>query len=355
MTIQLIIEFVIALSILIFTHEFGHFIACRLLNIEVEEFGFGFPPRALTLFERGGTKFTLNWLPLGGFVRPKGENDPTIAGGMAAANPWKRIAVLLAGPIMNLLTAVVLIIVIYGIIGSIPILNRVQLVDISPNSPASAAGLQAGDILVSVGGVEIHSLDSVRTEIYANLGKPLNFVYERNAVTLEVSITPLTNPGSSGAVGIIMSYPTKAFTIWGAVPEGFTYIYEYCKQLFSMVGQIINGQASASGARPVGLIGMFQMYSSVRESAGTPGVPTIIKVMEFFASISIALGLTNLLPIPALDGGRIVFALPEILIRRRIPAKYEVWVNLISFALLILLMIFINANDLIHPITTPIP
>ena len=95
---------------------------------------------------------------------------------------------------------------------------------------------------------------------------------------------------------------------------------------------------------------MFDIYSSVRESASTPGVPTIVKVLLFFASISISLGIMNLLPIPALDGGRIVFALPEIIIRKRIPPKYEVWVNFISFALLILLMIYINAQDFIHPI-----
>src|SRR4030042_2361205 len=137
MTAQLIIEFIIALGALIFIHEFGHFIVCKLLKIEVEEFGFGIPPRALTLFERGGTKFTLNWLPLGGFVRPKGENDPTIPGSFAAANPWKRVAVFLAGPTMNLLTAIILFITIYGIIGYLPDRNRVQLVDLAPKSPAA--------------------------------------------------------------------------------------------------------------------------------------------------------------------------------------------------------------------------
>lgn len=355
MTIQLIIEFVIALAMLIFIHEFGHFIVCKLLGIEVEEFGFGYPPRALTLFERGGTKFTLNWLPLGGFVRPKGEQDPTIPGGMAAANPWKRIAVLLAGPTMNLLTAVILFIAIYGIIGSLPDRNRVQLVEISPDSPASTAGLQAGDILVSVGGVEIHSLDAVRTEIYSNLGKPLTFIYQRDSIKHEISITPLADPGSSGAVGIYMSYPMKAFTFWGAIPESFTSMYEYMKELFTMIGQIIRGQSTASEGRLVGIKGMFDLYASVRESAGTPGIPRIVNVFLFFASISISLGIMNLLPIPALDGGRIVFALPEIIIHRRIPPKYEVWVNFISFALLILLMIFINLQDFIHPITTPIP
>jgi regulator of sigma E protease len=353
MTIELIIEFVIALGALIFIHEFGHFIVCKLLHIEVEEFGFGYPPRALTLFEAGGTKFTLNWLPFGGFVRPKGEQDPTIPGGMAAANPWKRIAVLLAGPTMNLVLAVVLFITIYGIIGSLPDRNRVQLVGIVPNSPAEVAGLQAGDILVSVNGVAIHSLDAVKPIILANPGKPLNFVYERNSLTEEVSITPQINPGSTPTVGIYMNYPMKPFTLMAAIPESFNSLYDYMKELFAMVSQMIQGQSTSSEGGLVGIVGMFKIYTSVRESTGTPGIPTIVNVFLFFASISISLGLINLLPIPALDGGRIVFALPEIIIRKRIPPKYEAWVNFISFALLILLMIIINAHDIINPINLP--
>src|SRR4030065_101525 len=228
MTIQIVIEFVIAFAMMIFLHEFGHFIACKLLKIEVEELGCGLPPRAVKLFELGGTKFTLNWLPFGGFVRPKGENDPAILGGLAAASPWKRIAVFLAGPTMNLLTAMILFITIYGIIGYLPDRNRVQLVDIAPSSPAAEAGLKTGDILVSVGGVEVHHLDTVRTEIYANLGKPLNFSYLRDGATQEVTITPLANPGSSGAVGIYMSYPMNAYSLLGAIPESITSLYEYC-------------------------------------------------------------------------------------------------------------------------------
>ncbi|MFZ2095651.1 MAG: M50 family metallopeptidase [Anaerolineales bacterium] len=356
MTIELIIEFVIALGALIFIHEFGHFIVCKILHIEVEEFGFGYPPRALTLFEAGGTKFTLNWLPFGGFVRPKGEQDPDIPGGMAAANPWKRIAVLLAGPIMNLALAMVLFITIYGIIGLLPDRNRVQLVGIVPNSPADAAGLQSGDILVSVNGVPIHNLDAVKPIIMTNPGKPIDFVYERNGATQEVSITPQVNPGSDPTVGIYMNYPMKPFTFLAAIPESFNSMYDYMRELFSMVGQMIRGQSTSSEGGLVGIVGMFKIYSSVRESAGTPGIPTIVNVFLFFASISISLGLLNLLPIPALDGGRILFALPEIIIRKRIPPKYEAWVNFISFALLILLMIIINAHDIISPITiTPTP
>ncbi|HSB64928.1 MAG TPA: M50 family metallopeptidase, partial [Anaerolineales bacterium] len=344
MTIELIIEFAIALSIIVFLHEFGHFVACKAVGVEVEEFGFGYPPRALTMFTWRGTKFTLNWLPFGGFNRPKGEGDPNTPGSLAAAGPWKRIAIFLAGPIMSILTAVVLFIAIYGILGSLPDRNRVQLVEISPNSPAFVAGLQAGDILVSVDGVSVHSLDAVRPIIYSHLGQPLLFVYERNNVTHEVTITPLANPGAAGAVGIYMNYPMKSFSIWGAVPESFRSLYDYMRELVSAIGQMIQGQSSATtGSRLVGIKGMFDMYTSVRETV-VPGVPTIVNVFLFFASISISLGLLNLLPIPALDGGRIVFALPEIIIRKRIPPKYEMWVNFISFALLILLMIIINAR-----------
>src|SRR4030065_481442 len=120
MTVQLIIEFALALGILIFIHEFGHFIALKMLKIEVEEFGFGFPPRAFKLFELGGTKFTLNWIPFGGFVRPKGDNYPNSPGGLGAASPWKRIAVFLAGPTMNMLIALIMFVTIYGIIGTLP-------------------------------------------------------------------------------------------------------------------------------------------------------------------------------------------------------------------------------------------
>lgn len=355
MTIQLIFEFVLVLGVLIFVHEFGHLIAMKIFKIEVEEFGFGYPPTALKLFMWGGTKFTLNWIPFGGFVRPKGENDPTIPGSMAAASPWKRIAVLLAGPFMNLLTAVIIFITIYGIIGFLPDRNRVQLVDIAPDSPAATAGLLKGDILVSVGNVEIHSLDMVKSVIYDHLGTPINFEVLRNGTPQEFTVTPLENPGSSGAVGIYMSYPMKEYTVFEAIPESFRTMYDYGRELFGMLGKIISGQNNSTEGRLVGLKGMYDMYASVREGDSASGVPPVVNALAFVSSVSISLGLMNLLPIPALDGGRIVFVLPEIIIRRRIPPKYEMVVNFISFALLILLMIYVNLQDFIHPITTPLP
>jgi regulator of sigma E protease len=355
MTIEIIIEFAVGIVLLIFIHEFGHFIACRLLGIEVEEFGFGFPPRVATLFEAGGTKFTLNALPLGGFVRPKGETDPQIKGGMAAASPLKRIAMFMAGPIMNLLLAVVLFFAVYAIIGSIPDRSRIQAASIVADSPAATAGLQAGDMLVSIDGIDYHSLDAMVKKIYSNLGEPLVFVYERNGVTHRVIITPVTDPGPSGAVGIGLTYPEKAFTILGGIPESFLSMRDYAVQLFTTIGQVIGGQSNAAGARLTGFKGMFDMYAYVREAPSTPGIPKIANVMSFFAIISFSLGTMNLLPIPPLDGGKIVFALPELIFHRRIPMKYEVWVSSIAFLLLIILMIYINAQDFIHPLALPTP
>ncbi len=352
-TIQFIIEFAIGVILLIFVHEFGHFLACKILGIEVEEFGCGFPPRAFTMFERGGTKFTVNWLPLGGFVRPKGELDPDIKGGLAAAGPWRRMGVMIAGPIMNLAVALILFFAIYAIMGTLPDRSRVQVVEVVPNSPAAQAGLQTGDLLESVGGIKADNLDTVHTEIYTNLGKPLMFIYQRDGVTHEVKIVPLTNPGSAGAVGISMSYPSMPFTVWKGVPESFTSLYDYAKLLFGSIAQVIRGQQSAAEVQPLGLVGMFDVYSYVRESPSTPGNPKIANVLSFFAIISFSLGIMNLLPIPPLDGGKIAFALPEVLIHRRIPAKYENLVSGIAFILLIGLMIYINAQNIIHPVVLP--
>src|SRR5512146_128178 len=139
-TLLNILEFVIAFGILIFLHEFGHYLMSKLFHIEVEEFGFGFPPRLVKLFKFRETDFTLNWIPFGAFVRPKGENDPTIPGGLAAASPWARLAVLFGGPLMNLITGILLFSLVFTKIGA-PDLKTVLIVDVNKNSPASAAGM----------------------------------------------------------------------------------------------------------------------------------------------------------------------------------------------------------------------
>ncbi|HEX7555762.1 MAG TPA: site-2 protease family protein, partial [Leptolinea sp.] len=151
--LQTILEFFIAFGILLFIHEFGHFITSRFFNIEVEEFGFGFPPRLAKLFTWRGTEFTLNWIPFGAFVRPKGENDPQVSGGLAAANPWKRLAVLIGGPLLNILTGIIIFSVLFTKTGA-PDTKVVQIMEVSKGSPAETAGIQAKDIIAKANGIE---------------------------------------------------------------------------------------------------------------------------------------------------------------------------------------------------------
>src|SRR5512146_1567848 len=147
-----ILLFVIAVSFLAFIHELGHFLMARLFKIDVEEFGLGFPPRAVKLFNWKGTDFTLNWIPFGAFVRPKGETDPTIPGGLGAAHPLKRLVVLLGGPVMNLLMGLVLFSLIFVQTG-VPDYTRVEIGGVVQGSAAEASGLLSGDIVVKANNV----------------------------------------------------------------------------------------------------------------------------------------------------------------------------------------------------------
>lgn len=353
MNIQTILEFVAALAALIILHELGHFLMAKLMKIDVEEFGLGYPPRAVTLFTAGGTKFSLNWLPFGGFCRMKGETDPTVPGGFMTAGPWKRIAVLVAGPIMNLLAAVVMYAIIISMIG-MPQLDRVEVKDVAPGSPADVAGLQSGDIILKLDETNIDSTEALSKAVGENIGKEVSLYFQRGSEYLTVSLTPrLDPPQGEGAMGIVMGNPVKPVGLLSTLPSGVVATYEHGKALFGFVGQMIRGQANTEQARLVGFKGMYDIYSQTRASEPVEGIPSAVNALAFFTSITISLGLLNLLPVPALDGGRIVFALPEILLKKRIPAEYENWINLVGFALLLLLLVYINLQDFINPLPKP--
>lgn len=342
-----LVTFVLAIVALIIVHEFGHYLASRLLGVQVEEFGVGFPPRLLTLFEAGGTKFTLNAIPLGGFVRPKGENDPTVEGGLAAASPWVRLVVLSAGPLMNLLMGVILSTIIIFRVGE-P--NKVTIAEVVPTAPAEQAGLRQGDLILEVNGQKVKSTEDVRGQIYSNLGKPVTFLYQRDGQTNLVTLTPRENPPQGeGAVGVVMQQLYAPVPILRALPQGFRAVYDYISNLLHLPVQLIRGQVNPADARPVGFKGMYDIYQQARQEE-IPGVPSGVGVLAVFTAITISLGLINLFPFPALDGGRIVFTLPEILLRRRIPQEYENAINLVGFTLLLLLMLYINIQDFVKPL-----
>ena len=347
-----LIQFILVLASMIILHEVGHFIACRIFGVPVEEFGIGFPPRIIKLFEYRGTEYTLNWIPLGGFVKPKGESQPEIEGGLADSKPLVRIGVYLAGPIMNLLAAVV----IYGIIFSqlgVPDTTVIQIEDVVANSPAAEAGLAPGDTILTVNQQKADSYDALRAEIYANLGQEVQIEFDRGGQVQEVGLTPRENPPENeGAIGILMTSPVRDITWFQALPLAVNATGQHSLAVLRLPGQLIRGTADAAG-RPVGYKGMFDIYSGAKEGQLLPGTSSQVNVLLFLTAITVSLGVLNLLPIPALDGGRILFVLPELLTGRRISQKVQNVVNAVGFISVILLLIYFNILDFTSPIQLP--
>jgi regulator of sigma E protease len=352
-----ILEFVVVIGLLAFLHESGHYLVARLFKIEVEEFGLGLPPRMFHLFNIGPTEFTINWIPFGAFVRPKGENNPEIAGGLAAARPAVRIATMLGGPAMNILTGLIIFSFLFQQIG-IPDTKTIKIQAVSPDSPAAQSGILVGDIVTKINGQGITSTDQLIQVVTANRGKQITLTYMRSGQSAEIQITPRLNPpAGQGALGIQMSNPTIPISYGQSLAYSFTAVGEITRQMVLLPYHLIQGQIAPAQARVVGPVGMYGIYEKARQndvqSTATNNENLPLNTIYLIAIISIAMGFTNLLPIPALDGGRILFTLPELLFKRRVPPEYENMIHLIGFAALILLMVFITAQDIINPIILP--
>ena len=357
---------------MVILHEFGHFLAARFFNIEVEEFGIGLPPRLLTMFKWKGTDFTLNALPIGGFVRPKGENDPNVMDGLAAANPWKRLGVLVAGPLMNLLTAVVVTAIIIAQTG-VGVEGKVMIDNVSDASPAQQAGIKANDILLAVNGKAVSTVDEARALIRAGIDTPLVLTMDRNGAQVKLTATPLSSrPAEQGALGVGLTYPRRAATIGEILSGGFVYTGSQALSILYLPVGLMQGVIAPNEARLIGLKGIYDIFSQAVQrdvqsrqpvaaaptTGGTVPQPTqepTNYILSIVAMLSVSLAVFNLLPIPALDGGRILFTLPEILFRRRIPYKMENMINGVAMLLLIALMVFINAMDFINPANIKLP
>lgn len=356
-TLLLILEFILSLGVLIFLHELGHFLVSKMFKIQVEEFGFGFPPRLVRLFRIGETDFTLNLIPFGAFVRPKGENDPNVPGGLANAAPVKRLLVLLGGPAMNILTAILLFILIYARVG-VPDMTRVLVASVAADTPAQAAGMQPGDIFISVAGQSITTSSQLQSVVQTRLDQATTFVLQRGDQQITLTATPRKDhPADQGPLGVTLDVPYKSGSFAESALLGLNMTWYQSKQLVSLPVQLIKGTVKADQARFVGPKGMYDIYAQSREldqaNAGSTSPAATVNTLWLLANISVALGITNLLPIPALDGGRILFVLPELLFRKRIPAKYENAVNMVGFLLLLILMVVITTQDILNPIVLP--
>jgi regulator of sigma E protease len=368
------IVFILAFGGMVLIHEFGHFIAARISGIEVDEFGIGLPtPGALTLFTWKGTRFTLNWLPLGGFVRPKGENDPNVPGGLAAASPWKRLFVLVSGPAMNLLTAVVIYAIIFSQVG-VPDTNRLMIASVSPDSPAAEAGLQSGDIFITGNGQTIRNFDNLRVIVDGSADKAILFLVERNGKQVEITAVPRLNKTEGRVmIGVGLDAPLKQTASLGeTLSMGAQYTGMNIRGLLLLPAQMLRGTITPEQSRFIGLKGIFDVFqqtvshdvqaSNTPENNSSGPAPASsnpldgpVRTLFVLASLSISLGVFNLLPFPALDGGRILFILPELIFRKRVSPQVENVVHGMGMAILLLFMLYVNLMDFINPATINIP
>jgi regulator of sigma E protease len=312
-----------------------------------------------------GTRFTLNWLPLGGFVRPKGENDPNVPGGLAAASPWKRLAVLFAGPLMNLLTAVLIYSIIFGRVG-VPDATRVLVSSVTESGPAAQAGFESGDIFISGNGQAIHDYDELRAIVDANENKPVTFLVDRHGEQVELTATPEMNAEAQRImIGVGLGVPfKKATSPLETLSLGARFTYLNIRTLIALPAQMIRGATESETSRLIGLKGIFDVLQQTvsrdveSSTAATPSTDPMdqpVRTLELIASLSISLGLFNLFPFPALDGGRILFILPELIFRKRVSPQVENLVHGMGMAFLLLLMIYINVMDFVNPVTVNVP
>ncbi len=342
--------FILVIGGLIIGHELGHFLAARAAGIHVEEFGLGFPPRLRTLFHAGGTRFTLNAIPLGGFVRIAGEDDPEVEGGLAGASKRVRAMVLLAGPLANVLLAFFAFTAAYKFAAPDP--ERVIFTAVEPASPAEAAGILPGDEVLLVDGIPIDGFRSLVEAISERAGRQVSLTLLRDGQRIVVNLVPRPNPPEGqGPIGVRLGNPTRQVG-WGeAVRIGAQSTWIQFRELVRLPARLIRGQVQPEEARLTGLKGMYDWLSwagSIDRSSQAP-----FMTLTLIGVISAGLALANLLPFPALDGGRLAFVLWEAITRRRIEPRYEGLAHTIGFLILLALMIYINLLDFIKPVPLP--
>ncbi len=342
-----VVAFLGVLAVLILAHELGHFVTAKARGVKVEEFGLGFPPRLLSI-RRGGTRYSLNAVPLGGFIKMAGEEDPSSPGSLASKSIGSRLLILSAGSLMNAISPLLLFSISFMIPHDV-VIGQVIVEEVVPGAPAAMADIETGDIILSIDGKPVRNIGDLQRNIYLNLGNgvPLR-VKHVNSTTEAVQLTPRWRPpAGQGATGIVirLSNPTvtrQYYPFWQAIPMGVIECIETFALFKNGIISMIIGTAPAAVAGPVGI-------AQITGEAAKAGISPLL---NFAAFLSINLALINMFPLPALDGGRIMFVLLEWVRRgRRISPRTEGKIHFVGFAMLIAAILLITYQDIMRIIS----
>jgi regulator of sigma E protease len=329
---------IVALGLLIAFHELGHLLAARLFKIRVLRYSIGFGPAILS-FRRGGIEWVLGALPLGGYVQVYGMNPhegpqvKTDPASFAAKPAWKRMVVLAAGSFGNYLLALGLLVGLYMAGTHVPVHLTVGTVE--PGSEAARAQLRPGDLIAQVDGRPLRRWMELATNVAESAERPLVLEVHRGEERLQVTVVPRKDSRGAGRIGVAQQYVFREHRWDEALPAAFDYTNRLFTEGLAMLGRLLRGSPGVELASPVLIV-------KAASDAASSGWDAFLRVM---VSISVALALFNLLPIPALDGGRLLFVAIEAVTGRPVNPKVETLLHTAGFFLLIALIIHVAFGD----------
>ncbi len=327
-------------SVIILFHEFGHFLLAKLNKITVVEFSLGMGPRLLS-FEAGGTRYSWKLLPFGGSCMMLGEDgEEEEEGSFGSKSVWARMSVIAAGPIFNFLLAFIMALFIVGNLGyDVPV-----LLNVTEGMPAANAGLQAGDRIVKMNGKRIHLYREVQNYSMFHQGETVIFQYERDGELHEATVTPeLTNGSYKYGIGGNINYRQKTNVLETLEYSAYE-VYYWIDTTVSSLGLLFKGGVQLDDmSGPVGVVDAIG--TTYQESRDEGAFYVWMNLLNIAILLSANLGVMNLLPIPALDGGRLIFLIVEAIRRRRVEPELEAKIHFAGLMLLMLLMVVVMFND----------
>ncbi|MBQ9563304.1 MAG: site-2 protease family protein [Lachnospiraceae bacterium] len=335
---------ILVFGLLIFIHEFGHFLAAKAGGVKVIEFALGMGPR-LASFEKGGTQFSLRLLPIGGFCSMLGEDevndDPDAFNNKSV---WTRLMVVAAGPVFNFLLAFLLSLILIGAVGYDPAV----VTAVEPGMPMAEAGIQDGDIITSLNGHAVTFSRELSSDLMVDplTEKPVQLGIRRGEEKLQFTVTPVKD-GDVYRLGFSYYLNQRVKTGFGrTILYSFKEVGFQIENVIRSIGLIVRGRVSAGEiSGPVGIVGIIG--ETVEETSKEGFLTVLLNIMNIAILLSANLGVMNLLPIPALDGGRLLFLIIELVRRKPLDKEKEGLVHTIGFIILLILMALVFFNDIL--------